>query len=111
MPCAKCAIASAVAGTTTSASIACATAMCSMAESMLGSCSSPGENIPVITFSPESAAKVRGTNKFLRRARHHHLHANSMVLQQANDFRGFVSRDAAGHAQSDFHNCLIHSSA
>jgi len=49
----------------------------------------------------------KGTNKFLRRARHHHLHANSTILQQANDFRGFVSRDAAGHTQSDFHNCLI----
>src|ERR1700733_6943733 len=34
--------------------------MCSIAESMLGSCPSPGANIPVMTFSPESAAKVRG---------------------------------------------------
>src|SRR5579859_570171 len=51
---------SAVAGTTTSASIDCATAMCSMAESMFGVCSSPSENIPVMTFSPERAAKVRG---------------------------------------------------
>src|ERR1700758_3576394 len=48
-----------VAGATTSASIAWATARCSMAESMFGS-SVPASNMPVMTFSPERAAKVRG---------------------------------------------------
>src|SRR3954471_13438495 len=59
MPCANLASTSAVAGTTTRASMACATEMCSTAESIFG-CSFPAENISVITFSPESAAKVSG---------------------------------------------------
>src|SRR5580658_9567367 len=68
MPCANCARTSAVAGATTNASIDCATAMCSIAESILAACSSPGENIPVITFSPESAANVSGrTNSWAAR--------------------------------------------
>src|SRR5215469_4279801 len=59
MPCANLARMSAVAGTTTSASMACATAMCSMAESIFDSPAS-APNMPVMTFSPESAAKVSG---------------------------------------------------
>ena len=49
----------AVAGATSNASMDCATEMCSTAESRLG-CSEPVPNMLVMTFSPESAAKVRG---------------------------------------------------
>src|SRR5262249_45420762 len=58
-PFANLAITSAVAGATTSASIDCATAMCSTADSMLGSWA-PSPNRSVMTFSPLRAAKVSG---------------------------------------------------
>src|SRR5580692_1683424 len=60
MPWANLARTSAVAGTTSSASIDCATAMCSTAESIFGCSAEPAPNMSVMTFSPESAAKVRG---------------------------------------------------
>src|SRR5947208_816500 len=56
-PLANLAITSAVAGATTSASIAWATAICSTADSMFGSCE-PSPNRSVMTFSPLKAANV-----------------------------------------------------
>jgi hypothetical protein len=42
-------------------------------------------------------------DKLLSGAGHDDLHANTAVLQQANDFGRLVSRDSARHSESDFH--------
>src|ERR1019366_10438682 len=44
------------------------------------------------------------TNKLLCRSRHHDLHPNAAVLQQAHDFRCLISCNATGHAQRNFHS-------
>ena len=54
-------------------------------------------------FSGERSERER-TNKLLGRTRHHHLHANTAVLQQADDFRRLISCDSTGHAQRNFHD-------
>src|SRR5580704_2691016 len=103
MPCANCARTSAVAGATSSASIDCATAMCSMAESMFAACSSPGENIPVITFSPESAAKVSGrTNSWAARVM---MTCTRMPRScKRRTISAALYANAARHSQSNFHD-------
>ena len=104
MPCANFARMSAVAGTTSNASIAWATAMCSTAESMLGwAFSSPAENISVMTFSPESAAKVSGRTNSCAALVMMTCTADAAVLQQADNFRRLVGCDTAADTESYFH--------
>ena len=55
-----------------------------------------------MTFSPERS-KTQGANKFLGRAGHDDLNAHATILQQANDFGGFVSCDSAGNAKGNLH--------
>ncbi len=43
------------------------------------------------------------SDKFLRGARHHHLHVQLFLLQAAHKFSGFVSRNASGDAQRNLH--------
>ena len=85
-----------------SASIAWATAMCSIADSMLACESSRAEHIGDDFFSGERCKGER-TNKFLRGASHDDLHANAAVLQQAHNFCRLVGRDSAGNAESNLH--------
>src|SRR3984957_16377733 len=42
-------------------------------------------------------------DEFLRRAGHNHLHVQLFLLQAANQFRGFVSRNTSGNAECDLH--------
>ena len=57
-------------------------------------------------FFAGECCKGKGTNKFLRRSRHDHLHTNAAVLQQADNLRRLVSRNTTRHSQSNFHRLL-----
>ena len=94
---------SAVAGATSKASIDCATAMCSTAESRFG-CSSPRRKCPVMTFSPDSAAKVSGRTNSCAASVMMTCTRDATLLQQAHDLSGFVGGNASGHSQSNFHD-------
>ena len=59
--------------------------------------------MPVMTFSPESAAKVSGRTNSCAAAVMTTCTLHSALLQVANDFGGFVGGDAATDAQYDFH--------
>ena len=54
-------------------------------------------------FFARQSSKREGPYKLLRRPRHNHLHANSALLQQAHNFRRFISRNPAADAQSNLH--------
>src|ERR1700686_334727 len=54
-------------------------------------------------FLPAQSRKSQRRNKFPRRTRHHHFHGKSILLQQAHQFRGLVSRDSPGHTHRDSH--------
>ena len=57
-------------------------------------------------FSGESGEGERA-DELLGGAGHDDLHADAAVLQQADDFRGLISCDSAGDAESDLHGILI----
>ena len=67
--------------------------------------SAPREHAGNDFFSGERGEGER-TYKLLGGARHDDLHADAAVLQQADNFRRFVGRDAAGDAERDFHGCF-----
>jgi hypothetical protein len=46
--------------------------------------------------------KGKRAYKLFGGARHHHVNIEGVLLQEANQFGGFVCRDAAGDAERDF---------
>ena len=60
-------------------------------------------NMSVMTFSPESAAKVSGRTNCCAALGHDDLHPDAAVLQQANNFRRLIGRDAAADSERNFH--------
>ena len=85
----------------------CATAMCSMAESMLGCLLLAGSEHAGDDFFSGEGSEGEGLNELLGGAGHDDLHADAAILQQADNFGGFVGCDSAGDAEGDFHGCLI----
>ena len=53
-------------------------------------------------FSGERS-KGKGPDKLLGGAGHDDLHADTAILQLADNFSGFVGCDSAGDAEGDFH--------
>ena len=60
-------------------------------------------NRSVRTLRPVRAAKVSGRTNSSRGGGHHHLHLVAVLHQQAGQFRGLISRDAAADAEEDLH--------
>src|SRR3984893_13093856 len=54
-------------------------------------------------FLPAQSREGQRRNKFPRPPRHHHFHGKSILLQQAQQFRSFVSRHSPGHTHRDSH--------
>jgi hypothetical protein len=76
--------------------------MCSTAESILG-CSLPAEKMSVITFSPESAAKVNGRTNSCADLVMMTCTRTPAVLQQAHNLRRLVGRDTTADTKGYFH--------
>ena len=78
--------------------------MCSMAESMLGWAFSlaRGKHVGDDFFAGERGKGERA-NKLLRALGHDDLHADAAVLQQADNFRRLVGRNAATDSERNFH--------
>ena len=54
-------------------------------------------------FLPGECRKRERRDKFLRRARHHHLHVELFLLQAAHQFSGLIGRHSSGDAQCNLH--------
>ena len=54
-------------------------------------------------FLPAQRSKSEWRDEFARAACHHHLDVVAFLLQTAHEFRGFISRYAAGDTQRDSH--------
>ena len=102
VPLANLAIVSAVAGATSNASIDCATPICSTEEPEVPA-DAPSANISVMTFFPESAAKVSGrTNSCAARV----ITTCTSTPRSCNSTKNLsrlVSGNSSGYAQCDLH--------
>ena len=54
-------------------------------------------------FLPGQRGEGQRRDKFLRAARHHHLHVDAVLLQAAHQFGGLVGRHASAYAECDSH--------
>ena len=57
-------------------------------------------------FLAAQCGKRKRSDEFACAARHHYLHAETLLLQTAHEFRGLVGRHAAGYPKRDSHSYL-----
>ncbi len=108
MPWANLARMSAVAGAMTSASVDCAASMCSTEPRRFPSWPEP-------SVDPEAGNDLVASeggegerrDELLRGRSHHDVHVEGVLLQIANQLRGFVGSDAAGDADCDLHEYRV----
>src|ERR1700722_17937664 len=55
---------------------------------------------------PAERSKSKRRHELARAARHHHLYREILLLQAADEFRGFVGCDSSGDAEGDAHKIL-----